>query len=118
MWHVAARALFGDESISLRHVAKLQTIVSTSYMPNKDLAEFFQGKMPSLGPYMCEQFVQCIRHFNYLEVNKKFTKDTPFSSPIQLLVQTALLTEDRDIASYPEYVRSLKGCMKVRTVTL
>lgn len=41
MWHVAARALFGDESISLRHGdAMLDIIGDTSRSPEQQLATY------------------------------------------------------------------------------
>lgn len=115
MWHTAARALFGDESISLRHARKLQEIVqNTSTLPNMALAFFFRSKMPSLGAFMCEQFTNALLHFYTLKCkgSLRLPPEVPSNSPVHLLVQTALLTEE-SAASYPEYIRSLKSAMKV-----
>jgi hypothetical protein len=118
MWHIACRTLFGDESISLRHVKKLQEIVANkSSPPNAALATFFQGKMPSLGSFMCHQFVNTILYFHKTNDGS----DLSANSAIQLIVKTALLPlfnkqQNRDIASFPEFVRTLRGAMKVHPI--
>jgi hypothetical protein len=69
--------------------------------------------MPSLGSYMCEQFVTSLLHFYTLRTKNTLPTDSSYSSPVHLLVKTSLLTEDQNITSFPEFVRSLKGGMKV-----
>lgn len=116
MWHEATRGLFGDECLSLRHVQKLQEIVQNiSTPPSAALATFFLGKVPALGNFMVTQFVNCLLNFYAMKLQGqlKLPPDTPFNSPVQLLIQTALLSASNDIASYPEFTRMLKGAMKV-----
>jgi hypothetical protein len=113
MWHIACRTLFGDESISLRHVKKLQEIMANSFSPpNLALSTFFQGKMPALGSFMCDQFINTLLYLHKINDNN----DTS-NSAIQLLVKTSLLPfyhkNQHNIASFPEFVRSLRGGMKV-----
>jgi hypothetical protein len=73
--------------------------------------------MPSLGSYMCEQFVDGLLHFHTLACkghDLQKPADSLYSLPVQLLVHTSLLTNGHNIASFPEFVCHLKGGTKVR----
>lgn len=85
--------------------------------PNLALSTFFHGKMPSLGSFMCSQFVNTLLYF-YKTNN---ARDLSVNSAIQLLVKTSLLPyfhKDKQLntASFPEFARTLRGSMKVHPI--
>lgn len=115
MWLTASRALFSDESLSLRIIeGKDQLIEQFKTQEVENLQNFLQKKMPTLGKPCCELFCQDI--FKLWKEIDKSTKDfrkycaeiRSFESPIRLLVSTALLSND-EICSYEDFMRQMKN---------
>jgi hypothetical protein len=105
LWNICSRALFGEESISLRNLEKLAHIYETQgYSAEHSLATFLLDKIPMLGSYTCWQFT----HFVLELTAKKDPEPAGNMPPFQLLVFAASLDKTAKICSYPEFVRLTK----------
>jgi len=114
-WHRASRMLFSEESLSLRSVGllleqyrKQSEKSDTAFISS--LAGVLDPKMPFLGKYCCTKFAKHLWDlFSAREHSKEITalpKD--FSSPIGLLVKTALADARGELCSFPEFASRMK----------
>jgi hypothetical protein len=87
LWFRVSRCLFSNSSISLRMVGPL-----VSHLQSKDdrehyLKMFLDSKLPTLGDYTLERFVQTFLKYEILERSK----ENEYQSPFEMLFVTAAL---------------------------
>jgi hypothetical protein len=112
-WCIASRALFGEESLSLRILKDLVSIFRRSGSLEQPLVAFLREKIPSLGEYTCWQFAH---HVLQHGPNISHTDLSGTAHPFQLLVNTALLDKEGNVRSYPDFVRLIPGSNKFHPI--
>jgi hypothetical protein len=111
LWNICSRALFGEESISLRNLEKLAHIYETQgYSAEHSLATFLLDKIPMLGSYTCWQFT----HFVLELTAKKDPEPAGNMPPFQLLVFAASLDKTAKVSVYYSTATTNTFCRYVR----
>eukprot|EP00026_Physarum_polycephalum_P000107 Phypoly_transcript_00107.p1 GENE.Phypoly_transcript_00107~~Phypoly_transcript_00107.p1 ORF type:complete len:2193 (+),score=228.94 Phypoly_transcript_00107:718-6579(+) len=113
-WHRASRMLFSEESLSLRTVGRLieqfhkrPELSDTAFIAG--LAGVLLPKMPFLGQHCCTKFAKHLWDiFSAREHRKEVTLPKDNSSPIGVLVRTALADECGGLCSFPEFASRMK----------
>jgi hypothetical protein len=104
VWARSARALFGEEILSMRIVPLIQKAVGD----HLELAKILNEKMPSLGGITSLEYsMHLCQMFQDLWHNRNLSASTASTSPFRVLVRASCLKETATLKSYPAFLRAL-----------
>jgi hypothetical protein len=120
LWFRACRALFSDESLSLRTV---KTVISTFEQHEErtnGLAALLFSKMPNLGKFCCRKFTHHLLEYHMeLQHDDDLLNRPPsiaeVSTPVKLLVRAALVT-GQDMCTYIEYIEQQQNAYEMHPI--